>query len=342
VNGTYHQTGDLVNGACCYGKIGFSIIRDIDGWSISIVFEDSGAGTPYYKAAVHERRPTAPPRGGWLNADGGEEGAPTLEYPERSAGQVTPDTRVDSSYVTVGDSESHQVAIAGAGIQAVNGMYCLTRYFQGAGCYTMSGWYFGARTRFYLFCCDDATVTRKHWYISAVPPGLPLGTSRDVDFYVAPVQGQPQVLPLPPREGWIKAQQRDDDAIALEYVRLQYPVHDALTPENLPSHRVVVTGAGPHAVNGIYRRDCDSQEPQRAHYVMEGPENGPPSRFHIFQRRDLWFLSSVPEGVRPGTPGDFDLYIAPAQGRNLTVPPRDGWLAADGAAEGAPTLAFCA
>jgi hypothetical protein len=342
VNGTYHQTGDLVNGAGCYWKSGFCVIRDSDGWSISDFSERSGAGTPYYKAAVHVRRPAAPPRGGWLNTGGGVEGVPTLEYPVRSSGQGTPDTSVDSLRTTGGGSnESHEIAITGAGIQAVNGMYCLTRYFQGAGCYTMSGWYFGARTRFYLFCCNDASVAGKNWWISAVPPGSPLGTPRDIDFYFAPVQGQPRVLP--PRDGWIKAQQRDDDAIALEYVRLQDPVHDALTPENLPSHRVVVTGAGPHAVNGIYRRDCDLQEPERAcHYVMEVPENGPPSRFSIFRRRDHWYLSSVPVGVRPGTPGDFDFYIAPAPGRNRTVPPREGWSAADGAAEGAPTLAFCA
>jgi ubiquitin carboxyl-terminal hydrolase 9/24 len=119
----------------------------------------------------------------------------------------------DNSSATVNDGP-YQIVVTRAGNQAVNGVYRQDGTFQDACRYVMEGRWTGEQHRFYIFCCNVSNNT-KHWYISIVPRGSSPGTSNDIDFYTAPVNEACRTVP--PREGWVKAQNGEDALPILEY-----------------------------------------------------------------------------------------------------------------------------
>eukprot|EP00980_Cylindrotheca_fusiformis_P010326 scaffold2299_cov131-Cylindrotheca_fusiformis.AAC.13 len=111
------------------------------------------------------------------------------------------------------DDESHDddmdyqdapasLVVDGAGHPAVNGTYAKDGYWERACKYSRTGGYNGETAIFSIFQCNVSNNT-KHWYISVVPPNNVPGTSRDVDFYSAPVTES--CRDLPPSSGWTKA-----------------------------------------------------------------------------------------------------------------------------------------
>lgn len=117
--------------------------------------------------------------------------------------------------------------------------------------------------------------------------------------------------------------------------------------ENLTTNgspfQVVVAGAGIDCVNGTYSQDGYFKGAVR--YSKDGIWNGNTKKFHIFQcltggKTKHWYISIIPEGRRPGTSTDIDLYSCPVNDDCRRIPPRDGWVDHPAGAAPVPLLEF--
>jgi len=85
------------------------------------------------------------------------------------------------------------LAVRGAGANQVNGIYTCTSKFDGVDLYTKNGNWQGNQVTFTLFRCRLSDNT-KRWYISIIPENNTPGTSKDMDFYMAPARcGMPEI-----------------------------------------------------------------------------------------------------------------------------------------------------
>ena len=91
-----------------------------------------------------------------------------------------------------------------------------------------------------------------------------------------------------------------------------------------------ISGAGLAEVNGIYRRTveiCDGLPV----YKMQGTWRGKACSYSLFRCRlsngnMSWYISYVPQGVKPGTTKDVDFYNCdPMTGIDVDYPPETGW-----------------
>ena len=97
---------------------------------------------------------------------------------------------------------------------------------------------------------------------------------------------------------------------------------------------IVVDGAGCLNVNGRYDRDGSHEGSPKYRRTVQN--NGQSFDYTIYKYHDrsdgtsCWFISIVPEGSRPGTFRDTDLYSAPTRQSGSDLPPLDGWDADQG------------
>ena len=99
---------------------------------------------------------------------------------------------------------------------------------------------------------------------------------------------------------------------------------------------VTIFGAGSDAVNGLYRRTaeiCDGLPVYKMEGVIQRIWRGQPStgshclyRCRLSNGDQSWYISYVPQGVKPGTTKDVDFYNAdPMAGVLFVNPPESGW-----------------
>lgn len=93
---------------------------------------------------------------------------------------------------------------------------------------------------------------------------------------------------------------------------------------------VTISGAGLAEVNGLYRRTveiCDGLPV----YKMQGTWRGRACSYCLFRCKlsngnMSWYISYVPQGVKPGTTKDVDFYnVDPMTGIYVDFPPATGW-----------------
>jgi ubiquitin carboxyl-terminal hydrolase 9/24 len=100
--------------------------------------------------------------------------------------------------------------------------------------------------------------------------------------------------------------------------------------------KIVISGAGLDAINGIYHRDGEFDGVGK--YTRKGTWKGMEEAFSLFRcnvsnNTSHWYISIVPVGVQPGTNTDIDFYSAPVNPQNPNLPPIHGWTKAN---EGIP------
>ena len=104
---------------------------------------------------------------------------------------------------------------------------------------------------------------------------------------------------------------------------------------------VTITGAGLANVNGIYKETaliCDGLPV----YEMQGTWRGRACRYCLFRCKlsngnPSWYISYVPQGIKPGTTKDVDFYTADPVG-NSDLPPESGWRHCSEGADPPPTV----
>lgn len=121
---------------------------------------------------------------------------------------------VEGHLAPVANDGPFQIFVQGAGNPAVDGAYSQDGFFSNACRYTKHGRWNETDYKFYIFQCPVSNNTR-HWYISIVPYGGNPGTSSDIDFYTAPVQEE--CLRIPPKSGWVKANEGTDPSPVLVF-----------------------------------------------------------------------------------------------------------------------------
>lgn len=102
-----------------------------------------------------------------------------------------------------------------------------------------------------------------------------------------------------------------------------------------------ISGAGLAETNGLYQRTkeiCDGIPV----YRMQGTWRGRPCSYCLFRCRlsngeKKWFISYVPQGVKPGTTKDVDFYCADPVS-HFDFPPEHGWVRSAEGVDPAPTL----
>lgn len=97
--------------------------------------------------------------------------------------------------------------------------------------------------------------------------------------------------------------------------------------------RIIVEGAGVHAVNGVYTRDghLDNVGKYSKTEVWDNDE----AIFSLFRCKlsdgtRRWYISIVPKGIQPGTNKDIDFYSAPIMDEFSETPPEERWTTAKG------------
>ena len=100
--------------------------------------------------------------------------------------------------------------------------------------------------------------------------------------------------------------------------------------------KIVISGAGLDAINGIYYRDGEFDGVGK--YTRKGIWKGMEETFSLFRcnvsnNTSHWYISIVPVGVQPGTNTDIDFYSAPVNPQTPNLPPIHGWTKAN---EGIP------
>jgi len=114
------------------------------------------------------------------------------------------------------------------------------------------------------------------------------------------------------------------------------------TPNDGP-FEIVVAGAGNDVVNGAYYQSGYYQGACK--YEMESMHNGRKEKVWIFQctvsnNTSHWYISIVPNGVKPGTSSDIDFYSAPMTDECRRVPPMAGWLKAQQGVDPPPMIRY--
>ena len=102
-----------------------------------------------------------------------------------------------------------------------------------------------------------------------------------------------------------------------------------------------ITGAGLAETNGLYQRTkeiCDGLPV----YRMQGTWRGRACSYCLFRCRlsngeKKWFISYVPQGVKPGTTKDVDFYSADPVA-HYDFPPEHGWTSCSEGVDPSPTL----
>lgn len=108
--------------------------------------------------------------------------------------------------------------------------------------------------------------------------------------------------------------------------------------------RVVVSGAGVKAVNGIYLRNGSFDNV--AKYHKAGVWKDREEVFSLFRCRlsdqtRRWYISIVPKNIAPGTNKDVDFYSAPALNDHCEYPPENTWTTSKGEGlDPSPTLTW--
>ena len=92
--------------------------------------------------------------------------------------------------------------------------------------------------------------------------------------------------------------------------------------------RVIVSGAGIAAVNGMYTRNGSFDNV--AKYYKTGVWKDREEVFSLFRCRlsdqtRRWYISIVPSNIQPGTNKDIDFYSAPALNDHCEYPPEKTW-----------------
>ena len=105
----------------------------------------------------------------------------------------------DDSRFGPDDTVWDYMIVEGCGIAQVNGTYKRSGSADKVPKYLKNTLYDGKDEDFMIFRCLLCDLTRR-WYISIVPRDIHPGTTRDIDFYAAPI---PRKRPtLPPKKGW--------------------------------------------------------------------------------------------------------------------------------------------
>jgi hypothetical protein len=105
---------------------------------------------------------------------------------------------------------------------------------------------------------------------------------------------------------------------------------------------VTISGAGFPETNGLYQRTveiCDGLPV----YRRQGTWRGRPCSYCLFRCRlsngeKKWYISYVPQGVKPGTNKDVDFYSADPTSISDDFPPASGWGKVNEGVDPAPTL----
>jgi hypothetical protein len=106
---------------------------------------------------------------------------------------------------------------------------------------------------------------------------------------------------------------------------------------------VTISGAGLAGVNGLYQRTAEICDGLPV-YKMQGSWRGRPCSYCLFRCKlsngnPSWYISYVPQGVKPGTTKDVDFYNAdPMTGIHFDYPPATGWRRNSEGADPPPTL----
>ena len=100
---------------------------------------------------------------------------------------------------------------------------------------------------------------------------------------------------------------------------------------------ITVSGAGSLEVNGIYTLTAEICDGLPV-YRIQGTWRGRNCSFCLYRCRlsngdKKWFISYVPQGVKPGTTKDVDYYVAD-QAAHFDFPPEHGWFVDPRCAEG--------
>ena len=100
---------------------------------------------------------------------------------------------------------------------------------------------------------------------------------------------------------------------------------------------ITVSGAGSLEVNGIFTLTAEICDGLPV-YRMQGTWRGRNCSFCLYRCRlsngdKKWFISYVPQGVKPGTTKDVDYYVAD-QADHFDFPPEHGWFVDPRCAEG--------
>jgi ubiquitin carboxyl-terminal hydrolase 9/24 len=156
---------------------------------------------------------------------------------------------LDGQIEPVANDGPFQITVQGSGNPAVNGVYSQDGFFANACRYTKHGRWNNTDYKFYIFQCHVSNNTR-HWYISIVPYGGNPGTSSDIDFYTGPVTEE--CRHIPPRIGWVKANEGKDPCPTLDFRYLPDEGNDTVD--------VDLNGNGP-----VVEGDADADEPQHAY-----------------------------------------------------------------------------
>lgn len=340
VNGVYLRDGAF-EGASKFSREGeydgkpckFSVFRcqvtdNKKHWFISIVPLGCIPGThediDFYSAPVTKTCRKLPPLSGWRRSNEGHYPAPMVLFTDHEKKDI-PD-----------DQGPRNIVVRGAGRSAVNGVYLRDGVFEGAGKFSREGEYGGKPCNFSIFQCKVSNNT-KHWYLSIVPTGCTPGTRDDTDFYSAPVTET--CRKFPPLSGWTKSNEGLDPP-----PKVLFTVHEkkGMPDDQGPSiGRIVVSGAGHSAVNGVYLRDGVFEGANK--FCRQGEYGGKRCNFSVFQCRvsnntKHWYISIVPTGCIPGTQDDTDFYSAPVTEKCMDFPPLRGWTKSNYGLDPPPTV----
>ena len=105
----------------------------------------------------------------------------------------------DDSRFGPDDTVWDYMIVEGCGIPQVNGTYKRSGSADKVPKYLKNTLYDGKDEDFMIFRCLLSDLTRR-WYISIVPRNIHPGTTKDIDFYAAPIPHERTTLP--PKEGW--------------------------------------------------------------------------------------------------------------------------------------------
>jgi len=116
----------------------------------------------------------------------------------------------DDSRFETGESYSTtgKIAVSGAGLDAINGIYNYSGVFDNVARYSKIGIWQDHEETFSLFRCRLSDHT-KRWYISIVPKNIQPGTNKDTDFYLAAATGDQSELP--DNHNWVTAKENGID-----------------------------------------------------------------------------------------------------------------------------------
>lgn len=107
--------------------------------------------------------------------------------------------------------------------------------------------------------------------------------------------------------------------------------------------RVIVSGAGNPAVNGVYTKDGYFERAYK--FSKVGEYNGKNAIYALFQcnvsnNTKHWYISIIPPKGQPGTSADVDFYSAPVTNDSQEIPPFTGWTKSNEGKDPPPVISF--